>query len=158
MEFNATFIVSAISFIVFSIIMNAIFYKPLAKIVQERKDFIDETNKNAKSNQEKSQAILRNKERKLEQTKHDAKKIILDKSNEVKAQKDSMTSDAHQKANQTIESAKQDLNKSKNKAQEALSDNVINLAQDISSKILGENISIKNTDKDLINTMMSEGK
>lgn len=157
MEFNATFIVSAISFILFTIIMNAIFYKPLDKIVTERHRVIDEHYEEAKAKKERAQAILTDKERKLENTKHDAKRIIADKANEVKAQKSSMTAEAQQSAAKTIDGAKEKLHKSKDEAQEVLSDSVVSLAQDISSKILGETVEIKNVDKNLINTAMKEG-
>ena len=61
MEFNATFIISAISFIVFTLIMNAIFYKPLQKVVSERQKFIDETLEEAKVHTKKSEAILKDR-------------------------------------------------------------------------------------------------
>ncbi len=111
MEFNATFIASAISFIIFTLIMNAIFYKPLSKIVSERQKFIDETLEEAKAHDKKSQAILRDKERKLEKTKHEAKKIIVERTDEAKTQKSALTSDAHQKTIKTVDDAKEDLQK-----------------------------------------------
>lgn len=139
MEFNATFIVAAISFIVFTIIMNAIFYKPLQKIVSEREKFIDETNKEAKLHRENSESILRDKERKVEKTKNDAKKLIVDKADEVKAKKAALAAEAQQKAVQVIGNAKNELQKSQNEAQAVLSAESKNLALDISSKILGKN-------------------
>ena len=137
MEFNATFIASAISFIVFTLIMNAIFYKPLQKIVLGRQKFIDDTNEEAKLHREKSEAILKDKERKLEKTKHEAKKIILDKSEEVKTHKAALSADAQQKAARTVESAKDELQKSKNEAQLVLTEETKKLAEAISAKILG---------------------
>lgn len=157
MEFNATFIISAISFIIFTMIMNAIFYKPLQNVVDERTKFIDETYEEAKHNKQKADSILRDKHKKVEKTKFDAKKIILDKANESKEQKDLMAKEAQQKAFSEIDSAKGELNKSKSEAQDVLSGNVIDLAQNISSKILGEEFSIKNVDKNLINETMGEG-
>lgn len=138
MEFNATFIVSAISFIVFTLIMNAIFYKPLQNIVFERQKFIDDTNEEAKLHREKSEAILKDRDKKLEKTRHESKKLILDKSDEVKAKKTQLTSDAHKKAAQKIEFAKDDLHKSKDDAQQVLSEEVKSIAQQIASKILGQ--------------------
>lgn len=138
MEFNATFIVSAISFIVFSIIMNAIFYKPLAKIVDERQKFIDETLEEAKVKAIKSEAILKDKAKKIEQSKHDARKIIGDKADEVKTQKNNMAAEAQQKAVRKIDAAKDELHKSEEQAQSVLSDQAKNLALDISAKILGK--------------------
>ena len=66
MEFNATFLVSAASFILFTIIMNAIFYKPLTKIVEQRQIFVDENYKEANLAEEKSQSILTEKEERIE--------------------------------------------------------------------------------------------
>ncbi|MFA7659380.1 MAG: ATP synthase F0 subunit B [Candidatus Gastranaerophilaceae bacterium] len=140
MEFNATFIVSAISFIVFSLIMNAIFYKPLSKVVAERQKVVDEHYEEAKLNKEKSEKILKDKERKLEKTKHEAKKIIVEKADEVKAQKAVLTAEAQKKAGQKIDVAKEGLQKSQGEAQAVLAKEVKNLAMDISSKILGEQI------------------
>ena len=139
MDFNATFIVAAISFVVFTIIMNAIFYKPLQKIVSEREEFINETNKEAKLHREKSEAILRDKEHKIEKTRNDAKKIIVDKADEVKAKKAELASEAQQKAVQVIGVAKDELQKSQDEAQAVLSDETKKLALNISSKILGKN-------------------
>lgn len=138
MEFNATFIASAISFIVFTLIMNAIFYKPLNSVVQEREKFIDDTNEEAKLHREKSEALLKDKERKLEKTRQEAKKIILDKSDEVKTKKAKLASDAQTKAAEKIGIAKDDLCKSSGEAQAVLSEDVKNISQQIAAKILGQ--------------------
>lgn len=137
MEFNATFIAAAISFIIFAIIMNAIFYKPLQKIVFERLNFIDETNEEANAHREKSEAILKDKAHKHEITKHEAKKIIADTAEAVKAQKSTLTANAQQKAGQKIESAKTTLQRSSDEVQDSLSENSQDLAKSIVSKILG---------------------
>lgn len=138
MEFNATFIVSAISFIVFTLIMNAIFYKPLQSIVLERQKFVDETLEEAKQHKKKSETILKDKEKKIANTRHDAKKIIADKADEVKTKKVHLTSDAQNKAVQKIGFAKEDLQKSKDEAQGILCGEIKKLAEEISSKILGQ--------------------
>lgn len=137
MEFNETFIVSAISFVVFVLIMNAIFYNPIQKIVAERQKFIDDTAEEAKLHTQKSEAILKDKERKLDKTRHEAKQIILDKSEEVKGQKSALTTEAQQSSLKEIQDAKQDLQKSSDEAQTVLTDETKKLAQDISAKILG---------------------
>ena len=41
LEFNATFIVAIISFAVFIVIMNAIFYRPILEIIKKRDDYIN---------------------------------------------------------------------------------------------------------------------
>lgn len=137
MEFNATFIVSAISFVIFSIIMNVIFYKPLQKIVEKREQFIDETTKEAKMHAKKSEAILLDKTKKVENTKFEAKKNISQKTDEVQKQKAAMAAQAQQKASDEIQKAKDALETSKVEAQSTLEQASQKLAQDISAKILG---------------------
>lgn len=137
MEFNATFIVSAISFVIFSIIMNAVFYKPLQKIVEKREAFIDETTKEAKMNTKKSEDILFDKSKKVENTKFEAKKNISQKTDEVQKQKAAMASEAQQKAADEVQKAKEVLESSKTEAQSTLEQETQKLAQDISAKILG---------------------
>lgn len=154
MEFNATFIVSAISFIIFAILMNSIFYKPIQKVVNDRQTYLDETNEQAKLHVKKAEAIMRDKAQKLEKTKLDAKKIITGKADEVKTKKSNLAAEAQHKAGQKIESAKKDLHKAKGEAQEALANDVVNLAQDIASKILGSSSTIECVDKNLISEVM----
>ncbi len=47
-EFNATFIVSIVSFVVFIFIMNLIFYKPVLSIIRKREEYIIDNNNEAK--------------------------------------------------------------------------------------------------------------
>ena len=48
LEFNGTFIVAMLSFVVFIMIMNAIFYQPILNVIRKREGYIN-------SNYEKSQ-------------------------------------------------------------------------------------------------------
>lgn len=137
MEFNATFLVSAVSFILFCFIMNAIFYKPLQKVVLEREKFIDETNKEADENYEKSGALIKDKNDKIEAAKLDSKKVILDKTEEMKSKKAQMTEEARTNATSMINSAKTDMNNEKENSQAVLEEESKNLANEIVSKILG---------------------
>lgn len=137
MEFNATFLVSAVSFILFCFIMNAIFYKPLQKVVLEREKFIDETNKEADENYEKSEALIKDKNDKIEAAKLDSKKVILDKTEEMKSKKAQMTEEARTSATSMINTAKTDMNKEKEDSQAVLDEESKKLADEIVSKILG---------------------
>src|SRR5574344_2814858 len=127
--FNATFIVAGISFVIFTIIMNFVFYKPLENIVEKRKKFISDTNEEAKLNREKSDAILKDKAEKITSTKTDARKMISESSDTSKQEKDNLTKSAQSKALNEINAAKDVLNTEKSQAQGALADNVVGLAQ-----------------------------
>ena len=115
LEFNATFLVSMISFIVFIIIMNAIFYKPILGVIEEREKFINDHYNDAKNSKDKAQNLLEQKEKRLNETLSESKEI--------------QTADA-------------------------LKNNVKDLAETISSKILGENTTIDNIDYDYVNKVL----
>lgn len=76
MEFNATFFVTAISFIVFTFIMNKIFYAPLTKVIDEREEFINNAVTEAKDNTNQAENLLKNKEETLNATVEKTRKII----------------------------------------------------------------------------------
>ena len=43
MEFNATFLIAMLSFVVFIMIMNAIFYNPILSIIRKREGLAEAT-------------------------------------------------------------------------------------------------------------------
>ena len=77
LEFDATAIVIAISFIVFMLIMNAIFYKPLLKLQDEREDYIENNKQQAQNYQNEAQGLLSEHNEIIKQTKKTGKRYNL---------------------------------------------------------------------------------
>ena len=88
MEFNATFLATIISFIVFVLLMNKILYAPILNIMEQRKSFIDGNYTVAKNNEVKIEKLVQKKEEKLLEAKNEAKEIFNESVDEFKAQKD----------------------------------------------------------------------
>lgn len=138
MEFNATFVVAAISFIVFSLIMNWIFYKPIQKVVLERQKFIDENYDDAKKSKEKSEAILKDKQDKLQRTKDEAKRMLSEKTGEAKLNQDKLKTDAQKNALQSIDEGKAIIKNAQDETDNALQLEIEDLASSITDKIMGD--------------------
>ncbi|MBR1754187.1 hypothetical protein IJ732_05055 [bacterium] len=136
-EFNATFLVSAISFIVFVFIMNTILYRPLEKIVEKRRQFIDDTNLEAKCNFDESEKILNNKTITISDTKLNAKKFISESRENAQKIRVNLQYEAKKNSFDKIENAKVELQQSKNTARDVLVKDLDSLIGDISAKILG---------------------
>ena len=83
MEFNATFLVTAFSFIVFTLIMNFIFYKPIGNIIKKRQDFIDNTIDDAKNSNAEAEKILHERDSRFEEALQISKKYIFDKTSQA---------------------------------------------------------------------------
>ena len=154
MEFNATFIVSAISFIVFTVLMNLILYKPIQEVVDKRKKFIDDNYSDAKSNLDKSSKLLKDRDDKLLKTNRDARALVDVKVNASQSKKDEMASNATIDAKNNIAERKQLLGNNADEARETLKVEVINLAQMISNKFLNTEEKIENVDNDLIDGIL----
>uniref|UniRef100_UPI004026B189 F0F1 ATP synthase subunit B family protein n=1 Tax=Candidatus Stercorousia sp. TaxID=3048886 RepID=UPI004026B189 len=155
MEFNATFLISAISFILFTLIMNKIFYKPLERVMDERQKFIDDTKSDAEKSNLKAQAIINDREERLTKSAADSKKLVADKINEANENSKVVTSNAKQKSQEEIASAKSALKNEAQQTTEELKFKVKDLAEVISSKILGMNTNIENIDNEVVNRILN---
>ena len=155
MEFNATFLISAISFILFTLIMNKIFYKPLERVMDERQKFIDETKSDAEKSNLKAEAIINDREERLTKSAADSKKLVADKINEANENSKIVTSNAKQKSQEEIASAKSALKNEAQQTTKELKFKVKDLAEVISSKILGMNTNIENIDNEIVNRILN---
>lgn len=136
MEFNATFLVSIISFLVFMYIMNAIFYEPLTKIIDEREGIVHDNYEHSRQSRHKAEKLLKDKENRLTETAKQSRQIMVDKTNEANSDYKTKVDLAKVKSNQKVEELKAELSRSENEAKEVLNSHVENLAQTIVNKVL----------------------
>lgn len=149
LEFDATAIVIAISFIVFMLIMNAIFYKPLLKLQDEREDYIANNKQQAQNYQNEAQGLLSEHDEIIKQTKKQAKDIISDVLEKAKNEKSEKVAEANQQAAERIRSFHDEMAVAKTQLKDSLSNDMHEIARQISSKILGEEVPliVNNQDK-----------
>ena len=157
MEFSATFLISVISFILFVIIMNFIFYKPLSKIINERKDFIDENFDEAKKNNCNAQKITDNYLKKIDDANSESKTIMEEKTQEAKEKRDELINKSQKQAYEEILNSQGELKQAFDGSKEVLKSEVVNLTNQMAEKLLGKNAVYDNSDRELINKIMDEG-
>jgi len=136
MEFNATFLVSIISFIVFMKIMNAIFYIPLTNIIEEREKITNKNYEESKYATEQAEELLKNKNERLSQTAKKSRQILIDKTNEANSDYHEQVNSAKENSNKRINEIKSELSQSEKEAENVLNSHVENLAQSIVDKVL----------------------
>ncbi len=136
-EFNATFLIAMISFVVFIIIMNAIFYKPILSIIEKRQRFVDDNYNCAKTLKNEAGILLENYEQKLNEASKEARVFVANESEQLKRNAESVVNKAKVEASNKIDDAKKELQEERNSVD--LSVTVQELAQSISKKLLGEN-------------------
>ncbi len=138
MEFNATFVVSIISFLIFTFLMNEILYKPITKIVTERESLISENYDNAQKSKQKTSDIYKQKEDRLTQTATYNKKLTAEKMTEANNQAKVKIQEAKDTSVFQINTAKSDLQNNKLTLESEMNSRIDELADSISAKVLGE--------------------
>ena len=147
MEFDATFLISIISFIVFVFIMNKIFYAPVLRIMSERQKFVDENYISAKEtkNEVQKRTNLHNEE--LEKTREEARTTVAAQTKKFKQESSKIISEYKSELYENISKEKESLKNSAIEAKEVLKDNVIDIAKNISHIILGDDINSESINK-----------
>ena len=136
MEFNATFLVSIISFLVFMKIMNAIFYVPLTTLIEERENIVNKNFEDARQANIEVENLIKNKEEQLAQAAKDSRQILIDKTNEANSNYHNKINEAKTNSTQRVIELKNELTKSEIEAKEILNSHVDLLAQSIVDKVL----------------------
>lgn len=154
MEFNATFLASIISFLVFVFLMNKILYSPMEKIVKERQKFIDENFNSADENYKKADGLEHQREEKLVGAKNEARSKYNDSVNGFKVQKADILKQAQDKTNAELEEEYQKLNNISNDTKEGLKGRMTDLANDIVEKVLGYRSEVQGFDNDEVNRIL----
>ena len=138
MEFNATFIVSVISFIIFTLLMNEILYKPVSKIIEEREHLINDNYENAKASKDHAGAIYADRDEKLSKTAAENKKLTAESLTKANADAKIKTTEAKQNSIAQINAAKSDIQNKSDALNNEVKGRIDELADNISAKILGE--------------------
>ena len=68
-ELNGTSIVLAISFVIFVILLNFLFYKPMKKVMEERAKYIQDNKNDADTDNSKTQKLIEEKNTKIAEAK-----------------------------------------------------------------------------------------
>ncbi len=143
MEINATIFVSTISFLVFIFVMNAILYKPVIKIMEERQNYIDSNKNEAELHDKRSKELIADKDRQISDAHRKSRDIVAAKSEAIKEEKNKALSNTKSEMNAFIEQQKQDLTRQKDEVYFGLKGSVADLANNITTKLVGQGVTFE---------------
>ncbi len=154
MEFNGTFLVTIISFLVFVFLMNKILYEPINKIVAQRQSFVDDNLRSADENRKKADEISTQKDEKIKAAGSEAKNLYSKAVDGFKTQKDDIVNSARIEAGEELSREYDNLKNLSNEAKNALKGRMNELANDISEKILGYRSEVEGFDDEAVNRIL----
>jgi F-type H+-transporting ATPase subunit b len=117
--------------------MNAIFYKPITNIIEERNRFINDNELDAQNSSQLADKYLKNREELLSKSIIDAKKLIAEKVNAANETSRSITEQAKQKTKEDMITSKATLLSQVADNETELNSKIEDIAALISTKILG---------------------
>lgn len=139
-EFNATFIIAMLSFVVFIMIMNAIFYQPVLNIIRKREEYINSNYEESTKNDKTAKDLDESRNTQINATQAKCRKDFYTAVNKLQENSASKIKEAKENNKTIIQTEKDRLLKEEIELQQKLQGSVVeNLANSITEKILNNN-------------------
>lgn len=141
-DFNATLPLMAIQFVLLTIALTFIFYKPVAKVLEERETSINTNLAEASSKLLKAEELYKQYDAQLKEARTKAQLVISNSEKEAKDIVASEINQARQDASSLIQQTNKELEAQKSLALQKLESQVDELSQLIKEKVLGPKIKL----------------
>jgi len=139
-DFNATLPLMAIQFVLLTVALTFIFYKPVSKVIDDRELYINGNLTQASDKLLKADELYKQYEEQLKSAKADAQAIVAQSEKEAKDTVALEISDARAEAAKLIEQTNKELEAQKSLALQQLETQVDELSQLIKDKLLGKEV------------------
>ena len=156
MEFNATLIISAISFIIFVIVMNQIMYKPVLAVMQKRQEYIDNNRLAAEEHEKQANRLLDEKDKKICEAHKKSRDIVAAKTESIKNEKAKVLDNAKIEMSAMLDGQKKELYNEKNNIYLSFRDNVADIANNITTKLIGEGVPFEPLNADEVDEVIRQ--
>jgi F-type H+-transporting ATPase subunit b len=136
-DFDATMPLMALQFLLFTALLNAVFYKPLTKVLDERDEYIRNNSSDARERLAKAESIVAEYERQIAAARRESQALIQQAqtdAREINAQK---IAEAQKEVQSQKEAAAREIQEQKAAAMSNLEQQVDSLSRQILEKILG---------------------
>ena len=154
-EFNATFIVAMLSFVLFILIMNSIFYNPILSIIRKRDEYINSNYSEAKTLKDTAQSLNEEREIKLNQTKENCRQNLMSVVDKVQSDAGQKIKIARDHSKAAIQTGKDNVHAKEEEVKNKIKTEVINdLASSIVSKITGIQTFVDSSDDATLTKIM----
>ena len=139
-DFNATLPLMAIQFILLTVVLTFVFYKPVGKVLEERETLISTNLSDASEKLLKADELYKQYDEQLKTARVNAQSVIATSEKEAKDIVASEISQARNDAAKLIQQTNKELEAQKSLALEKLETQVDELSQLIKEKLLGKQV------------------
>lgn len=136
-DLDATLPLMAVQFLILVLILNAVFYKPLGKAIDERDNYIRKNQIEAQERLAKTEQLAKQYEQELATARKRSQTIIADAQAEAQKIAAEKMAAAQREAQAQREQAAQEIEQQKQEALSALQQQVDGLSRQMLEKLLG---------------------
>lgn len=136
-DFDATLPLMAVQFVLLTVILNAVLYKPLGKAIDERDSYVRSNRVDAQERLAKAEQLTKQYEQELAETRRKAQAVIAEAQEEAQKIASKSVAEAQQEAQAQREQLQQELDQQKQAAMTQLQQQVDDLSRQILDKLLG---------------------
>ncbi|NEP57379.1 MAG: F0F1 ATP synthase subunit B' [Symploca sp. SIO2G7] len=136
-DFDATLPLMAVQFLLLAAVLNAIFYKPLTKVIEERANYIRTNEAEARERLSKAEELANQYEQQLGEARRQSQAIIESAQADAKKIAAQKIAEAEQEAQAQREAAQREIEQQKQQAMSSLEQQVDALTRQILEKLLG---------------------
>ena len=153
-EINATIIAQVINFLILVILLRAVAYKPVARLLQQRSDKIKGDLDKAESDRKAAEQTLAQYKSQLSDAHKKAQEIV-DKANLTARQEhDAAIEETRKEIERMKLAAQSEIENERNRAFDQMKSQIVSLSLAAASKVVSKNIDTKENDK-LVNDFIS---
>jgi F-type H+-transporting ATPase subunit b len=128
--FNATLLVQIAQFLFLLVVMNTLFFKPISKVLDERRDYIQGNRRGSIDRLEEAKTLTAKYEAELGETRQQARDVV------AKASGAEILAKAQQEASARMAQAAQEVERQRQEALKSLEGEVPVLSRQIAEKLL----------------------
>jgi F-type H+-transporting ATPase subunit b len=139
-DFDATLPLMALQFLLLAALLNAIFYKPLMKALDERDNYIRTNNLEARERLAKAERLTKEYEQQLAEARRQSQKIIAEAQADAQKIAAEKIAEAQKEAQAQREQTAQEIEQQKQAAMASLQQQVDALSRQMLEKLLGSEL------------------
>lgn len=136
-DFDATLPLMAVQFLLLAALLNAIFYKPLGKVLDERDNYIRTNKVDARERLDKAEQLAKQYQQQLGEARRQSQSIVASAQAEAQKNAAQKIAEAQKEAQSQREQAAQEIEQQKQEALRSLEQQVDALSRQILEKLLG---------------------
>lgn len=140
-DFNATLPLMALQFLLLAALLNAIFYKPITKVLDDRDNYIRDNQLGASDRLAQAQKLTKDYEQQLADARRQSQSIVANAQAEAQKITAQQIAEAQQEAQAQREKAAKEIEQQKQQALSALEQEVDALSRQILEKLLGPSLA-----------------